>query len=86
MFSVFSHVLTVIVWSPKINRCNEKNLFVRHLLLMREKKDYFLWTHSGEPRVVKKWTSRLVAEKSLKENIFSSLLALLKSNQLRKTY
>lgn len=39
---------------------------------MREKKDYFLWTHSGEPPVVKKWTSRLVAEKSLGEKIFSS--------------
>ena len=53
---------------------------------MREKKDYFLWTHSGEPPVVKKWTSRLVAEKSLGEKIFSAWLALLKSNQLRKTY
>ena len=72
MFRVFSHVLTVIVWSPKINRCNEKNLFVRYLLLMRGTKGLFSVDSRGEPPVVKKWTSRLVAEKSLEEKIFSS--------------
>lgn len=60
----------VIVWLLKINFCNEKNLFVRYLLLMREKKDYFLWIYSGEFLVVKKWMSCLVVEKSFGEKIF----------------
>ena len=38
---------------------------------MREKKDYFLWTHSGEPPVVKKLDESLSGgEKSWRKDFF----------------